>query len=77
MKKTDLLDPGCEGGPYSAVQSRPPALRRWLFYLMNLREFVWEPIHRQLFLARQLRIERDYWQRKCSELENRIGRRGS
>lgn len=59
-----LLDPGCEGG---TIQPRPSTLRRWVFYLRNLREFVWEPIHRRLFLARQLRTERDYWQRKCEE----------
>lgn len=41
---------------------------------MNLRELVterlYEPIHRQLFLTRQLRRERDYWRRECEKAES-------
>jgi hypothetical protein len=34
-------------------------------------EHIWEPARRRLHRVRQLRIERDYWQRKCEEAEAR------
>lgn len=72
MKNTGLLDPGCEAELYRTVQPRPSAVRRVVFYLKNLREFVWEPIHRQIFLARQLRAERDCFRRWWQEAEAQV-----
>lgn len=36
---------------------------------LHLLERFWEPVRRQVFLARQLRIERDYWQAAAEKAE--------
>lgn len=42
-------------------------LTRW-----HLLERFWEPVRRQLFLARQLRTERDYWKRRAEAAEQAL-----
>lgn len=42
-------------------------LARW-----QLLERFWEPVRRQLFLAKQLRTERDYWKERAEAAEQAL-----